>query len=173
LKRLVILSDINGLFLAEKQFGSSKLLNLVGSVDELNSLELAGIEKDGTKEARHKAFLDGGIDAAVEKLIERYPTGLKFGLGLSIGGVILWKAALRGLSVDNMVCFSSTRLRFETNAPSGNTHLFFGEKDDYRPETKWFKDLGLSMNLIPNTGHEFYRGSIGLEIFHRELQKQL
>jgi hypothetical protein len=174
LKRLVILSDINGLFLPEQVAStSSQPLKQFAAADKLNSLVLAGIEEDGNQDSKHQAFIAGGIDAAAEKLVARYPTGVQFALGLSIGGVILWRAALRGLPIDNLLCFSSTRLRFETNAPSCSLRLYFGENDNYRPDAKWFQDLGLQLTLVPAAGHEFYRTTTGLEIFHRELEKHL
>jgi hypothetical protein len=175
LKRLIILSDINGLFLPRQQVvtTSTQLLKQFDAVDELNSLVLAGIEEGGSQDSRHQAFIQRGIDAAAEKLIVRYPAGVQFALGLSVGGVILWRAALKGLSIGNLLCFSSTRLRFEKNAPHCSVSLYFGEHDKFRPDAKWFQDRGLQMSLVPGTGHEFYRATSGVEIFHRELETHL
>jgi hypothetical protein len=175
LKRLVILSDINGLFLPEHPVmtTSSQPFKQFDAADKLNSLVLAGIEEKENPEGRHQAFITGGIDAAAEKLVALYPAGVDFALGLSVGGVILWRAALKGLPIGNLLCFSSTRLRFEKNAPHCSVGLYFGENDTYRPDAKWFQDLGLPLNLVPGAGHEFYRSACGVEIFHRELEKYL
>jgi hypothetical protein len=174
-KRLIVLSDINGLFLPEQQevTTSSQPLKQFNTPDKLNSLALAGIDEGENQDSKHQAFIAGGIDTAAEKLVEQYPDGVPFALGLSVGGVILWRAALKGLSVGNLLCFSSTRLRFEKNAPNCSVRLYFGENDTYRPEARWFHDLGLQLNLVPGAGHEFYRTASGVEIFQRELEKHL
>jgi hypothetical protein len=173
LKRLVILSDIKGLFLPEHPVmtTSSQPFKQFDAADKLNSLVLAGIEENENPEGRHQAFITGGIDVAAEKLVTLYPAGVEFALGLSVGGAILWRAALKGLSIGNLLCFSSTRLRFETNAPTCGIRLYFGENDSYRPDAKWFQDLGLQLNLVPGAGHEFYRATTGVDIFHHELEK--
>jgi hypothetical protein len=83
------------------------------------------------------------------------PTGVQFALGLSVGGVILWRASQKGLSIGNLLCFSSARLRFEKHVPNCiSTNLYFGETDTYRPGAKWFQDLGLPLNLVPGAGHD-------------------
>jgi hypothetical protein len=171
MKRLVILSDINGMFFPEERLASLEPLKQFDAIDQLDAGVLARIESDTDKDIRHQKFIAGGIDVAVETLIAHYPHGIDTALGLSIGGVILWRAVLKGLQVDKLVCFSSTRLRFEKQAPPGDIRLYFGETDRYQPPTEWFETLGQRLNLVSGLGHDFYRASIGLEIFHRELQE--
>ena len=175
MKRFVILSDINGEFLVEPPAleRTPALTAHFDKTDKLSSLELAGIQNERDKDKRHQYLVAGGIDIAASKLVSAYASGITVAVGLSIGGVVLWRAIEKGLKVGSLLCFSSTRLRFETKAASCKTDLFFGEQDDYRPEPSWYVKLGLQENLVKGQGHEFYRLPIALKIFHTHLQKLL
>ena len=169
MKPLVILSDINGLFLPQI-ITSTDNLNKYNEIHQLDSLTLAGLHDKKDKENSHQYLINKGIDEAANALVLKYPNGIAVGLGLSIGGAILWRAIGKGLNVDYLLCFSSTRLRFETTKHLCRTTLYFGELDSYRPDQLWFQKLNLKENVLSGQGHEFYLSQLALDIFSTELQ---
>jgi hypothetical protein len=164
LKRLVILSDINGHFL-QGENRPTRDFKQFDAVDMVNSVTLAGLDNKDELD-NHQKFIEGGIDFAATQLIAKYPFGITAAFGLSVGGVILWRAAIRGLAIRKLVCFSSTRLRFEKEAPPCETELYFGETDVFKPDDDWFEQLSQKRNLLPGYGHEFYREQIGIQLFN-------
>lgn len=104
----------------------------------------------------HNQFVEFGIQNAVNKLleIEKKP---KIYIGCSIGGVILWRAGLRGLPIKKLVTISSTRLRKEIEKPSCPVKMYFGESDAYKPTDKWFKQIGINSNYIITGNHDIYK----------------
>lgn len=109
-----------------------------------------------TEEQLHSQFLNGGIDKAVEALLQKEKEVIYI-IGFSIGGTIAWKANLLGLNVSTLFAVSSTRLRYETQKSSGNITLFFGEDDHYKPNFQWFEKMELKEHLFKNEAHEFYQ----------------
>ncbi|HEY0739976.1 MAG TPA: hypothetical protein VGD40_00890 [Chryseosolibacter sp.] len=168
MRNLVILSDIHGFSFADPT--NTKFLKGFDSIDQLNSIDLAEISASDPN-VRHNDMVTGGIDVAASKLRSLYPNGIEFALGLSVGGVILWRAALTGLSIGRLVCFSSTRLRFETQVPDCPTRLYFGANDKFRPDTSWVNAAGVEHQLIEGEGHEFYRTTRAAEILGHELMR--
>jgi hypothetical protein len=167
MKPLVIVSDLNGKFLMQKptlQIGESGT-----KPDQLDAMALAGIPDLQSVEKKHEQLVNGGIDTAAESLRRLYPEGVGICVGLSVGGVILWRAIAHGLKATTLLCFSSTRLRFETVQPPCKTILYYGEEDTYRPGRAWFDTVGLKENLVLHSGHEFYLTLAGMEIFYREI----
>jgi hypothetical protein len=169
-KKLLMLSDINGLFL----LGKPGVTDYAGSVNvdeimELDSMVLAGLGNERDVDTRHEKLVAGGIDVAASALFANYPTGVEVALGLSVSGTILWRAALKGLPIKKLICFSSTRLRFESQAPACDIRLYFGDADLDRPSSEWFKSLGQIPRIIPGHGHEFYRTDIELKLLHEEI----
>nr|WP_315244801.1 alpha/beta hydrolase [uncultured Flavobacterium sp.] len=154
--RLLILSDL---------FGGENPDWVQYYIDELKSKfdiqyydvrELANISLEYVTESDiHNQFLNGGIDKAVNDLLEleKEETAV---LGFSIGGTIAWKAALNGLKVSLLIAVSSTRLRFETQIPCCEIKLYFGQKDLNAPNPEWFSDLNISNHFFENQGHSLY-----------------
>lgn len=154
--RLLILSDL---------FGGKNPDWIKYYIDELKSefdiqyydvRELANISLECITESDlHNQFLNGGIEKAVENLlkIEKEETVI---LGFSIGGVIGWKAALKGLQVSHLIAVSSTRLRFETEVPNCKIKLYFGDKDLNAPNLNWFVDLKIPNQFFESESHQLY-----------------
>lgn len=111
---------------------------------------------DFNEEKIHTQFINFGIDKAVDNLFFRKSSALAI-IGFSIGGLIAWKACLRGMVVDNLILVSSTRLRFEVEKPNCHLQLFFGSKDPYIPDTIWFNNLDIIPEIFENHHHEIYR----------------
>ena len=88
------------------------------------------------------------------------------------GGVILWKAALRGLQMEKLIAISSTRLRKETEKPNRPFSLFFGENDVFQPNKEWFNQMGIKGHFITEGDHEIYKNySTVLEILTQSILK--
>ena len=118
--------------------------------------ELANISANYVTESDiHQQFLNGGIEKAVESLLELEKEEITV-LGFSIGGTIAWIAALKGLKVSYLTAVSSTRLRFETEAPNCKIKLYYGDKDLCAPSLKWFSEFNIPNKFIDNENHQFY-----------------
>ncbi|KPM32473.1 Hypothetical protein I595_889 [Croceitalea dokdonensis DOKDO 023] len=124
------------------QFYDSQQL---GHIDELVN----------TEKNLHKAFVNGGIDTAVAHLMKKETEPCHV-LAFSTGGTIAWKAGLKGFKMKSLTAISATRIRFEETKPSCEIDLMYGENDVYRPNLEWAENVGVSMNVVPNFGHELY-----------------
>lgn len=154
--RLLILSDLFGGNNPEWIKMYSEILESKFEIQYYDVLELANIKSDNFTESDiHNQFLNGGIDKAVESLLQ-LETGKIVVLGFSIGGTIAWKASLQGLNITHLFAVSSTRLRYETEAPNSIIKLYFGEKDPNKPNSKWFLDLNLENKILKDNHHQLY-----------------
>ena len=77
-------------------------------------------------------------------------------MGFSIGGTIAWKASLKGLKTTHLFSGSSTRLRYETEAPNCKIKLYFGDQDSNKPNSNWFLDLKVPVEIFQNQNHQLY-----------------
>lgn len=109
-----------------------------------------------TEESRHKQFVNGGIERAVERLIEIEMEKVTI-LGFSIGGTIAWKYGIKTGKIKSLTCVSSTRLRYETIKPKGKITLYFGSKDAHKPQSEWCESMALNYDVLNEQGHSFYR----------------
>ena len=156
MKKLIIISDLWG-------FGGSEwLFHYVDSllhhydITFLDSADLARIcPSEKSQEVRHTHFLNGGIDASVDFILDNYTDEVDV-LGFSIGGFIAWKAGLKGLKIKNLTAISSTRLRFESIKPTCNLFLYYGKEDPHCPNSDWFKKLDIGMNVYNDEKHDLY-----------------
>ena len=122
-----------------------------------DSCELVNIDKKIYEETNlHQQFVNGGIEKAVEKLLAKEKNEVNV-LAFSIGGTIAWKAILKGLKVHTLFAVSATRLRYETEKPNCNIQLFYGEKDEFKPNQNWFQQFEIEQKEINNKGHEVYK----------------
>lgn len=109
-----------------------------------------------TEKELHKQFLNGGINNAVDELLKLENKEVNI-LAFSIGGTIAWKAALKGLKINTLYAVSSTRLRYEAKRPNCIIKVIFGEKDEFKPESTWFKKFNLEAENVKNGLHEIYK----------------
>jgi hypothetical protein len=155
--KLLILSDLWGFDNSPWIKNYKALLNPDFQLIFYDSCELAGIDKtDLTEKELHSQFKNGGINNAVNKLLQLENEEVNV-LAFSIGGTIAWKAALKGLNINKLYAVSSTRLRYEIKRPDCDIQLIFGEKDQFLPEHIWFKKLNLEPEIIKNENHEIYK----------------
>lgn len=155
--KLLIISDLWGFSNSNWMSMYQKLL--VNSYDIVlyDAPKLAAINATNlTEEEIHKQFVNGGIKKAVDKLVATETEKIDV-LAFSIGGTIVWKAALKGLKVKSLLAVSSTRLRKETKKPKTQIQLLFGENDMYKPGKDWFKTLKVNYKVIEKLNHNMYK----------------
>ncbi|MCA1493583.1 hypothetical protein [Sinorhizobium alkalisoli] len=117
--------------------------------------ELLGADCTGESLHRHLVESDGFVKAA-KRLVD-LANDADVALGYSAGGMVLWQAALHGLSLDRLICVSSTRLRHVSSAATPVPVLaVFGENDPNRPADAWAAGSGVKAYIIPRAEHEFY-----------------
>ena len=123
---------------------------------------LGGINLDPYEEKNlHQQFLNFGIARAVKSLAALENDSHIY-IGCSIGGLIAWKAGLMGLPMEKLICISSTRIRMETQKPACAIHLFFGNKDDYRPDVDWMKLMNIESSVLLQGDHDIYKNAHGV-----------
>jgi pimeloyl-ACP methyl ester carboxylesterase len=44
----------------------------------------------------------------------------------------------------------------EDQKPKTPLHLIYGELDEFKPNAKWAKNLGIDLTVVPNFGHHLY-----------------
>jgi pimeloyl-ACP methyl ester carboxylesterase len=151
-KRLLVISDISGnypkMLVNEltKEYIESKVYNVC---------ELAEINSDLPKEERHKLFVSGGIEKALQNLNKAELDQVDV-VAFSIGGIIVWRAALQGLKTNKLTAYSSTLLRYETKKPTCEIELIYGATDDFKPAAVWFERMDIKPRFVEGVGHGFY-----------------
>lgn len=172
-KRLLVLSDLWGSEKGQWLDNYTQKLKADFEIVQYDSCELGGIDKsDFKEEALHKQFVNGGVERALVKLMELENAPLDV-LAFSIGGTIAWKFALKNELVASLTCVSSTRLRYETNKPSGDIHLYFGEKDAHKPKIEWFEKMNVAYEIDKDQGHEMYREPMFAQKVSEKLKRVL
>lgn len=157
--RLIIISDLWGTVASNWIACYREYLSDAFEIYYYDARVIAGIGLETLSEQEiHAQFIGGGIDIAVEQLLQQ-KTESQILLAFSIGGTIAWKAALKGLKAHSLYLVSSTRLRYESQKPNGNIQLLYAEKDAFRPEAKWFLELGLDCEIIKGATHDIYRSA--------------
>lgn len=157
MKKLIFLSDLWGDLNNQWLTYYIKPLSKDYKVVYYDVRKLADIDlKINNQSTIHQAFINFGIDRAVEKLLQKENKATTL-IGCSIGGVIGWKAILSGLKAANFIGISATRLRYETEIIDSITQLYFGENDKYRPNEDWHQKMNIVPTIIKNQPHEMYR----------------
>lgn len=137
----------------------------------LDAPALGGIDPNTNNEQEiHAQFLSFGIDKAVDKLLSLQLSGHLF-IGCSIGGLLLWRAALQGMFVSKLVTISATRLRFETCRPSCDLRLYFGRTDDNKPDQTWASAVKVTDLLFKQGGHDIYKDTNNVHQIIKELKE--
>ena len=157
MERIILLSDLWGKEKSEWIHFYLEILQNYFVVEFYDSCDLGNIDTtEYTEEKLHQKFLDGGIETAVKNLLER-ENQISTVLGFSVGGYIGWKAVLAGLKIDGLFAISSTRIRYEDKKPPGTIELYYGEEDNFKPNTEWFRKLELKENIYKKEEHNLYQ----------------
>lgn len=154
--RLIILPDLWGKRKSTWLSEYTKPLSQHFDVVFYDCCELGKIDTSNyTQENLHQQFVSGGIERAVNKLLNLEKDSVNI-LAFSISGTIAWKFGLSGGQINSLTCVSSTRLRYETEVPNGKIKLHFGTDDEFKPDVTWFSRTNVDHELVPNKAHEMY-----------------
>ncbi|WP_136666919.1 alpha/beta hydrolase [Flavobacterium sp. H122] len=171
--KLIILSDLWG---KEKSYWVDHYVTILENNFEIkyyDCCELGELNKtEYYEESLHDQFINGGIERAVENLIEKEKDNIHI-LAFSIGGLISWKASLLGLKSESIFAISSTRLRKETEKPNCIIQLFYGENDEYKPESNWFLKLKIENQIVKNENHNLYQNKEFAEMLTKKIIKKI
>lgn len=155
-KRLIILSDLWGKRKSDWLVNYTRILSHNFNIVYYDCCVLGEINTaDYREENLHQQFLDGGIEKALEQLIELEKAPIDI-LAFSVGGTIAWKFGLLTGNIQSITCISSTRLRYENLRPPGNIALIFGGNDENKPSPDWFERLDLFPTILINEDHNCY-----------------
>ena len=155
-ERIIIISDLWGREKSEWLINYTRILETKFDILFYDSCELGQIDvANYTQENLHKQFISGGIEKAIDKLVESEKQKVNI-LAFSIGGTIAWNFGLKTDNIKSLVCVSSTRLKNETERPKGNLELYFGENDEYKPTVEWFENMELEYEILSDKGHQVY-----------------
>lgn len=173
-QRLIILSDLWG---TEKSYWTAYYIAILKDYYDIkyyDSRVLAEIANTGfCEKSLHDKFIHGGVEKAVSNLLLEEKDSSTI-LGFSIGGYIAWKACNSGLNSKKLIAVSSTRLRYETEMPSMNIELIYGEEDAYKPNTTWFDKINLNPIIYNKLGHDLYKEKeVAKSIAERIIQNRL
>lgn len=115
----------------------------------------------------HHQFVQFGINNAIDNLLELEKSNRIY-IGCSVGGVIAWKAGLKGLPIEKLITISSTRLRKESKAPNCQLYNFFGNNDVHKPNSEWLNSSIYGATFIIDGSHDIYKKCISIDyIIHQ------
>lgn len=168
-ERLVIVSDMWG---TKKGLWITSYLGYLQQHYDIvfyDCQELANINLTvENQENLHAAFVEGGINTAVQHLLKREKIPSHY-LAFSTGGTIVYKAGLQGLPIKSLYAISPTRVRMEKQITNFPNKLLFGGNDKYRPDALWEKETKNNLSLVPNFGHELYSDEKIVKLVCQEL----
>lgn len=171
-KELVIVSDLWGVRKSDWLDSFKSHLSTNYTISFLDACSLGELDIGEYKEKNlHHQFIEFGIEKAVAKLLAFQNKSSLF-IGCSVGGVILWKAALSGLPIDKLITISSTRLRKETASPKCDFQLYFGKNDPYKPSTEWLNQIGRGQCNLLKGGHEIYKNEASINQIIEDLSRK-
>lgn len=155
-ERLIIISDLWGIEKSKWLTNYTCILETRFDIEFYDSCEIGQIDKSNyTQESLHSQFINGGIEKAVNRLVECEKQKVNI-LAFSIGGTIAWNFGLKSENVNSLVCVSSTRLRNESKRPEGFVRLYFGRNDENKPNEEWFESMNIEYYILTEKGHQVY-----------------
>lgn len=156
-KEVSIVSDLWGIKKSDWLLPFQQQLSPNYTIKFYDACELGEIDLQFYEEKNiHQQFIEFGIEKAVSKLL-RLEQQAQLYIGCSIGGLIAWKAALRGLPIEKLIAISATRLRKEKEKPSCPVQLYFGKQDPYQPSQNWYEQMGSAEIKILEGDHHIYK----------------
>lgn len=155
-KRLVILSDMWGA--KRGMWVTSYLAYLQPYFDIVyyDCRQLANIDVPiNTREHIYKAFVEGGMELAVNHLLTKETTPAHY-LTFCAGGTIAYDAGLKGLPIESLYAVSPIDLQSFKETLDCPVTAVFGNDDSDIPDYLWADDHGITMQCIEKYGHELY-----------------
>lgn len=167
--KLIILSDLWGYGTADWQHAYIKFLSPKYRISLYDATYLGEIDTSShSEDIIHKQFVNGGIDRAVENLLAKNDEPAII-IGCSVGGVIAWKAGLKGLICPRLIAISATRLRYEIDKPFFPIELYYGGLDKYKPDNDWFERINIHPEILAQGNHDIYKEPSYIEYFLRNI----
>lgn len=171
-ERLILISDLWGRQRSEWWIHYSRILAERFDLVFYDSCELGQIDiSNYAQENLHQQFINDGIERAVDQLITYEKCEVNI-VAFSIGGTIAWNFGLKSELIKSLVCVSSTRLRYETERPTGDLELYFGENDLHKPTLEWSENMNLNYEIVANKGHQVYSEVEFAEQLSKEILKK-
>lgn len=154
--RLIIISDLWGIKRSKWIEIYLENLNKNFNIQYYDACDLGEIDMSIYQQKNlHKQFVNHGITMAIDNLLKK-EKGMIDILAFSVGGLIAWKAGLKGLKINKLYVVSSTRLRYEVHKPKCVIKLFFGENDIHKPTNGWFEKLIVEFEIVKKRNHNMY-----------------
>lgn len=155
-ERLVVLSDMMG---AKHGMWITSYLGYLQSYFDItyhDSQTLANIDIPvKTLDNVRDAFRNGGLDTGVMHLLKKEQEESHY-LTFCAGGDIAWRAALLGLPVKSLTAISPMYMEEVSSSPDCPVKLIYGGNDEVKVSEEWKSALGVSVEEIPNFGHQLY-----------------
>ncbi len=155
-EKLVILSDMWG---SKKGLWITSYLGYLQQYFDIqyyDTQQLAGVDiVVCTPENLMKAFQSGGMDTAVAQLLNKEEEPCHY-LTFCAGGTVVWHAALQGLPMKSLYAISPMDLPMDAEKPACPVRLLYGKNDTELPSEEWARDKGVSLEVLPQYGHELY-----------------
>ncbi|QBA63353.1 hypothetical protein [Muriicola soli] len=155
-EKLVILSDMWG---SKKGLWITSYLGYLQQYFDIqfhDTQQLSDVEPMVyTAENLYDAFRDGGRDYAVAQLLKKETKPAHY-LTFCAGGTVAWLAAQQGLPMKSLYAVSPIDLPLEAPKPDCPVRLLFGGKDKDIPSSDWADKKSVSLEVMPQYGHELY-----------------
>lgn len=155
-EKLVILSDMWG---SKKGLWITSYLGYLQQYFDIqfhDTQQLADVDLVHlTPESLYEAFSQGGKEIAVAQLLRKEKTPAHY-LTFCAGGTVAWLAAQQGLPVKSLYAISPIELPLEEAKPDCPVRLLYGGKDEKLPTEEWAAKKGVSLEIMPQFGHELY-----------------
>ena len=169
MNKLIILSDLWGIQKSKWSDFYLKAFEHHFEVQFYDVCQLGEIDiSNYTQDNLHQQFLSFGIDKAVHNLFKKEIEAVYI-LGISIGGVIGWKAIQKGLNAKYIYGISATRLRYETESIPCPCKLLYGALDEYKPDNQWFNGKNIPFEILPSYSHDLYDNPLIAEKVAKEI----
>ena len=157
MEELVILSDLWGFTSSDGYIPYQQILTPRYKITFLDSCVLGQVECSSDDEKQiHAQFVSFGIDKAASQLLTHISKP-KIYIGCSVGGTILWRAALKGLPIHRLITISASRIRLEKTKPSCPLRMYYGKKDKYIPNNVWFDQMAIYDPVFLEGSHDIYK----------------
>jgi pimeloyl-ACP methyl ester carboxylesterase len=155
-EKLVILSDMWG---SKKGLWITSYLGYLQQYFDIqfhDTQQLADVDLVVcTPENLYKAFQNGGMDTAVAQLLNKEKKPCHY-LTFCAGGTVVWNAVLQGLPIKSLYAISPIDLPLDAPKPDFPVRLLYGANDTALPSEEWAASKGVSLEVLPDYGHELY-----------------
>lgn len=155
-EKLVILSDLWG---SKKGLWITSYLGYLQQYFDIqyyDTFQLADVEEIVCSPQKLvDAFHKGGMETAVSQLLNKENEAAHY-LTFCCGGTVAWEAAHRGLPMRSLYAIAPMVIPEGIPSPDCPVRLLFGGKDPNVLSEEWAQEQGVSLEILPDYGHELY-----------------